>query len=277
MKIFVLFAVLLSMLVAFTGQAQAAAPGAIFSCQATGQIDNIDPIVSPGVYPSAHPHLFFGAHPIATTETSADLRSKPTSCAETGNHSGYWMPPLEENGVRLKSGTTSSGGGKHLLVYYRCRHSAAVCKTIQPFPENFGQVAGNSHAVNAADNPAFANGLGGYRCGTGGGAFSPVPPATCDGVLVASVTYGNCILPDGSVSMAINNACTDHGGRPIFRVQQYFRYWHGSGPVGNITIGGLPAYQLHADALFGWNTSTFADFISKCATVDCGTNPSLAP
>ena len=58
------------------------------------------------------------------TETSAELRTHATTCVETDNRSAFWMPTVEEDGVRLLPGTTASGGGKHALVYYRCRHSA---------------------------------------------------------------------------------------------------------------------------------------------------------
>lgn len=259
--------------------AAAAAPGAIFSCQATGQVANIDPIVSPGVSPSAHPHQFYGGGPVDPTETSASLRTKVTSCVVQTNHSAFWMPTVEEDGVRLIPGTTSSGGGKQALVYYRCKHSASVCATIKAFPEDFGVVQGNANATSAAANPAFAGGLGGWRCGTGGGAFSSVPPATCNsGVLVASVTFGNCLLANGTLSPAVNSTCTAAGGEPIARIQQYFRFWVGTGAVGTITIGGgLPAYQLHADYLFGWDLAAFESFLDKCirVSVDCGTNPLL--
>ena len=228
--------------------------GAIFSCQATGQVANVDPIVFPGQV-AEHTHQFYGASPVHMTETSAELRTHATTCVETDNRSAFWMPTVEEDGVRLLPGTTASGGGKHALVYYRCRHSASVCANMQPFPENFGHVNGNRHAMSAAENPAFRDGLGGWRCGTGGGAFSPMPPTTCSsGVLVAGVTFGNCLLPNGTLSDAVNSGCTSVGGRPILRIQQYFRFWVGIGTVGRITMGGghLEPYQLHADYFFGW-------------------------
>jgi hypothetical protein len=254
-------------------------PGAIFSCQATGQVENVDPIVSPGQV-AEHTHQFYGASPVHMTETSAELRTHATTCAETDNRSAFWMPTVEEDGVRLLPGTTASGGGKHALVYYRCRHSESICANMQPFPEDFAQVNGNRHATSAAENPAFRNGRGGWRCGTGGGALLPTPPTTCSsGVLVASVTFGNCLLPDGTLSDAVNTSCTSVGGRPILRIQQYFRFWVGTGAVGRITMGGghLEPYQLHSDYFFGWSTEAFDNFMRSCvnANRDCATNPSV--
>ncbi|HEV2951094.1 MAG TPA: DNRLRE domain-containing protein [Actinomycetota bacterium] len=253
--------------------------GAIFSCQATGQVANVDPIVSPGQV-AEHTHQFYGASPVHMTETSAELRTHTTTCVETDNRSAFWMPTVEEDGVRLLPGTTASGGGKHALIYYRCRHSESVCANMQPFPENFGHVSGNRHAMSAAENPVFRNGLGGWRCGTGGGAFSPMPPTTCSsGVLVAGVTFGNCLLPNGTLSDAVNSGCTSVGGRPILRIQQYFRFWVGVGTVGRITMGGghLDPYQLHADYFFGWSTAASDNFMRICvnANRDCGTDPNV--
>jgi len=253
--------------------------GAIFSCQATGQVANVDPIVFPGQV-AEHTHQFYGASPVHMTETSAELRTHATTCVETDNRSAFWMPTVEEDGMRLLPGTTASGGGKHALVYYRCRHSASVCANMQPFPENFGQVSGNRHAMSAAENPALRDGLSGWRCGTGGGAFSPMPPTTCSsGVLVAGVTFGNCLLPNGTLSDTVNSGCTSVGGRPILRIQQYFRFWVGIGTVGRITMGGghLEPYQLHADYIFGWSTAATDNFMRICvnANRDCGTNPNV--
>ena len=150
---------------------------------------------------------------------------------------------------------------------------------MQPFPEDFGQVSGNRHAMSAAENPALRDGLGGWRCGTGGGAFSPMPPTCSSGVLVAGVTFGNCLLPNGTLSDAVNSGCTSVGGRPILRVQQYFRFWVGIGTVGRITMGGghLEPYQLHADYFFGWNTAASDNFMKICvnANRDCGTDPNV--
>lgn len=256
----------------FVGQAQGA-PGAIFTCSFSGQLDRIDPIVSPGVYPTAHFHRFAGAGPVTPTSNSASLRQQATSCVEAGNHSAYWTISPVQNGVHLGPSTT-----KHFLAYYRCRHSASVCASMQSFPEDFGQVVGNANAANASENPVFANGLGGFRCGTGGGTFYPTMPATCSSTLVGSVTFGNCRYPDGSTSMATNSNCTGAGGGvPMPRIQMYWRFAPRDSNTSNVTLDGHPPYQWHADVLFAWNAGTFEAFLNQCirANVDCGTNPPL--
>jgi hypothetical protein len=92
------------------------------------------------------------------------------------------------------------------------------------------------------------------------------------------VTFGNC-LRNGALTAQLNSACTTGGGQPIPRIQQYFRFWVGTGAVGTITIGamGMPPYTLHADYFFGWTTAAFESFLNKCIrpSIDCGTNPTL--
>jgi hypothetical protein len=211
----------------------------------------VDPIVSPGAQ-SAHEHAFFGANPIDTVETTDDLRSKPTTCAVSANHSAYWMPTVYRDGVRLPPATA-----RHLLVYYRCKVSN--CSAVQGFPDDFTAVAGNAHATTAAENPVLDPDLGGYRCELGGGQFSPRPPQTCSsGYLVVGVTFPT---------------------RFGVRLQMYFRWKLPSPDVGTITLGDIGAspITLHADYYFGWERAAFENFLDECirSNRDCGKNPSI--
>lgn len=265
------------LLLCFAGTAQAAAPGAIFTCGFTGQLERVDPIVSPGVTPSAHFHRFAGAGPVTSTSDSNDLRSKPTSCVETGNHSGYWIISPVQDGQHLGPYGTAN---KAFLAYYRCKHSASVCATMPSFPDNFGHVVGNANASSEADNPLFQNlAFNGYRCTTGGGAFSAAPPACPVGPLVVSVTFGNCRFFDGHTSMQLNSACTGAGGIPMPRIEMYwrFRLLNPINAMHPVTLDGHPTYQLHADVLFAWEQTNFENFMNRCirANVDCGTNPDV--
>lgn len=253
MKRSVLAAALLLLVVALYPQppAVAGAPGAIFSCNATGQFGRVDPIVSPGAQ-SAHEHVFFGNRQVDTVETTESLRSTPTTCVEQSNHSAYWMPSVYRNGVALLPATS-----KHMLAYYRCR--LKDCSQVPSFPDDTKLVFGNANATSPSENPALSAGLGGWRCGTGGGAFAPTPPATCSAqILVASVTFPPV---DG------------------LRVQLYFRWKLPSSDVGTITLGaiGAPPYTLHADYFFGWERQAFENFMDRClrAFIDCKQNPAV--
>jgi hypothetical protein len=250
----------------FPALAYGAVSATIFTGTTTGQIEAIDPIVNPGGV-APHLHEFVGAQGISNVETSASLRGKPTTWVEQQNHTSVWAPPVYEDGVRLLPATT-----KPRLLYYRCKHSNAVCSTIQRFPENFGMVIGNANATSPAGNPALSPELGGWRCGTGGGTLAPdVSNTPCSAqILVGVLTSGNCLLPGSPVSPAqigqqVNANCTSIGGTPILNIQMYFRYKTDAN-IGQITLGGtgMPAYQWHADYLFGWEVAPFESFLNQC-------------
>lgn len=235
---------LLALLV-FIPTAAQAAPAAIFSAQSTGQRGHIDPIVSPGV-PSAHEHCFYGAENVAMTETSADLRSKPSTWAEPGNHTGIWIPCVYEDGVLVQPATS-----KNLLAYY-----VPVSCTEQVPPEN---TAGVTHEY-------------GYRNTIGGGAFSLTPPASSSsGYLIVSLFW---------------RASRDLPGAGCFpTVHAYIRLAIGTGPIGNITLGGpvngvdgaLGPTTMHGDYFWAWDRDVFQRFLDECVIPGkaCGTNPAL--
>lgn len=266
-----------SLLAAVFSAVALGAPAGIFSAPGRGQSDRIDPIAAFGVYPTAHEHLFGCGGPVTPTSDSADLRSKPTDCVETGNHSGYWIIRPKQGTQYLPLTTT-----KPILVYYVCMHSATICSSIDWFPENFGEIAGNPNAASVAENPILNHpDLSGYRCGTGGGTFSNAPPASCasTGVLVLGVTYGNCLMPDGKTTMFVNMTCIAAGGTPIIRRQQYWRFKPvRPGDLSDVTLDGHPTYQLHADILDAWNPITSDDFLKRFVRPKLagGQNPDLA-
>ena len=259
------------------------APGAIFTCQATGQIGNIDPIVSPGV-PSGHPHVFYGARDLTTIETTASLRTKSTSCVESDNRSGLWLPEVREDGVLLTPGQTAIGGGKHMLIYYRCTFNAATCANIVGFADGTRFVMGNARASSPAENPELGTDVI-FKCGPGSGADLPYPPSQCDsGVLVISFRSDPCIALGATHSWDHRSHLVDpvrgvcpSGYEPTMRVEQFFRFWVGTDPIGMITLGGYPWWTAHSDYLFGWNRPAFENFTMTCvnANRDCGTNPSV--
>jgi hypothetical protein len=239
-----ILAAALSVLVYIPGTAEAA-PSAIFSAQSTDQRGHIDPIVSPGV-PSAHEHCFYGAVGVDTVETSADLRTKPSTWAEPGNHTGIWIPCVYEDGVLVPPATN-----KNLLAYYK----PVPCVEQVP-PED---TAGVTREF-------------GYRNTIGGGTFAPtVPASSSSGYLVVTLFW---------------RADRDLPGAGCFpTVQAYIRLAIGMGPIGNITLGGpvdgvdgaMGPETMHGDYFFGWDRDVFERFLANCVRVNkaCGKNPSL--
>jgi hypothetical protein len=219
-----------------------AAPSGIFTGDSTGQRDFVDPIVSPGER-SAHEHCFYGAVPVHTVETSAELRTHATTWDVQTNHTGVWIPCVYEDGGLL--GQFSQHG---ILAYYK-----PISGTECVGPEN---MAGVTHEY-------------GYRGQIGGGSFSAQPPASSsDGALVVTLFW---------------RGARDFGVGCFPTVQAYIRLNVGAGPIGNITIGGPVAgvdgatgpTTMHGDYFFGWDRAAFQRFLDACVIPGraCGRNP----
>ena len=219
-----------------------AAPAGIFTADSTGQRDFVDPIVSPGTR-SAHEHCFYGAVPVHTVETSAELRTHATTFDVQANHTAVWIPCVYENGVLL--GQFSQHG---ILLYYK-----SVAGTECVPPENMAGVTREY----------------GYRATVGGGSFTATPPASSpDGALVVTLFW---------------RGARDFGVGCFPTVQAYIRLNVGPGPIGNITLGGPVAGQngalgpttMHGDYFWAWDRAAFGRFLNACAIPGraCGTNP----
>jgi hypothetical protein len=222
-----------------------AAPAGIFTGDQTGQVAFVDPIVSPGVR-SAHEHLFFGATPVHTTETSGELRTHATTWDVQTNHTAVWIPAVYEDGRRL--GQFSQHG---ILAYYQ-PISGTECNA----PED---MAGVTHEY-------------GYRGQIGGGSFSSSPPASSsDGALVVMLQF---------------RGGRDFGVACFPNVRVFVRLAVGAGPIGRITLGGPVAgldgatgpTTMHADYMFGWSRASFEAFLDACVIpgTACGRNPTPA-
>ena len=88
-------------------KAQSASPGWIVSCQYSHSLKD-DPIVFPGKPGTSHLHDFVGGASIDAFSTGTSLRAGGTTCAMPSDASGYWVPALYENGVRV----LPAGAGK---------------------------------------------------------------------------------------------------------------------------------------------------------------------
>jgi uncharacterized protein DUF1996 len=231
------------LLILVTANPAFAAPAAIFTASSTREAPrHVDPIVAPGAR-SAHEHCFYGAVGVTEVETSASLRAKPTTWVNTDNHTAIWIPCVYEDGRLLQPFSS-----KHLLAYYQ-----PIAGTECLPPEDMGGVTREY----------------GYRGQTGGGSFSPLPPAsTTQGVLVVNLKFRG----------------TRDFGVPCFpNVEVFIRLNVGVGLIGDITIGGVVAgvdgaagpETMHGDYLFGWDRAAFERFLAQCVRpgIACGKDP----
>src|SRR4051812_35510580 len=101
--------------------------------------NNDDPIVYPGQPGLSHDHTFIGNNSTNAFSTLDTLTPGATSsCRRIGDTAAYWVPTL------------IGADGKPILpraatVYYRRRTLAPV----QPFPQGFKLIAGNSKSTSA--------------------------------------------------------------------------------------------------------------------------------
>ena len=260
--------------------AQAGATGWIVSCNYSHSLSD-DPIVFPRLAGVSHLHDFVGGRTTDAFSTRTSLLAGATTCVMPADASGYWVPALYKDGVRV----LPKGTSKNALFYYR-RKGAPSGTMVQPFPAGLMIIVGNAKARSAQENPQLGTDII-FKCGPGSGTDLPAPPKQCaSGIMVISFRFPNCW--DG-----VHLDSADHkshmaypaGGRcpkshPVVlpRLESFFRYNVGTGPIGEIKLASGPYFTAHQDFFNAWDPAALQALVTKClnAEVDCGTNPSLS-
>ena len=262
------------------GAALMAAPGWIVSCQYSHSLPD-DPIVAFRQPGASHMHDFVGARTTDAFSTATTLAAGGTTCAIPGDKSSYWVPALFKNGVRI----LPTGGAKHALFYYR-RKGAPSGTMVQPFPMGLRIIVGNARATSPQESPLLGSQIT-FKCGPGAGTNLPAPPTQCDsGVLVVSLAFPNCWdgrnldSADHKSHMAYPSGSRCPSSHPVVlpRIESFFRYRVGTGPIGTITFSSGPYYTAHQDFFNAWDPAVLQKLVTNCmnAMVDCGTNPSVS-
>jgi hypothetical protein len=258
--------------------AEAANPGWIIACDYSHSL-NDDPIVFPGRPGVAHLHDFNGARSTNAFSTPQSLRAGGTACALAGDSSSYWVPATYEDSVRVLPNATT----KDALFYYR-RIAAPLGTVVQTIPDGLRIIVGNQYATSEASNPGIASGRIFFKCGPGSNPQFSKPPEQCSsGIMVISYTFPNCWngkdldSPDHFSHMAYPRGSSCPSTHPVVipRVQSYFRYLVGTGPIGNITLASGPYYTAHQDLFSAWDPAALQALVTSCINAgrDCGTNP----
>jgi hypothetical protein len=260
--------------------ALAGSAGWIVSCNYSHSL-NDDPIVFPGQPGAAHLHDFVGASTTDRSSTATSLQAGGTTCAISADTSAYWVPALYEDGVRVLPAATS----KNALFYYR-RKGAPSGTMVQPFPRGLKIIIGNARAKSPQENPQLGTDII-FKCGPGSTTDLPAPPTQCSsGILVMSLRFPNCWdgvnldSPDHKSHMAYPSGSRCPKSHPVVlpRIESFFRYNVGTGPIGTITLSSGPYYTAHQDFFNAWDPAVLQTLVTNClnAQVNCGTNPSLS-
>lgn len=151
-----------------------------FGSQCTPTRDaQIDPLVSPGVEPSAHLHTFYGNTGVTKDSTAAQLESwTQTSCADPRFTAAMWTPALYVNGVEHRP--------RFVIDYWWSDGRQRVVA----WPAGLGLVAGSASATAASPSPLNAVW---YDCGGSTPLRSaPYDCASTSAGITAHVVYPNC-------------------------------------------------------------------------------------
>jgi hypothetical protein len=216
-----------------------------------------DPIVFPGQPGASHLHDFYG-----NTTTDAFTTSTvggPTTCAASGDSSGYWQPALLVNGTAVQPDAA--------VIYYQPGVSDATL--VRPFPPGLRMIAGDSHAIGPQAN-VF------YRCEGSGAGDTPMTalPQDCrpypGSHLTAHIKFPSCWdglqldSTDHKSHMAFvsRGGCPANYNHPVPEVGLVVHWSVEDGSTATLSSG--LGYSMHADFFNGWSPTTLANLVRKC-------------
>ncbi len=216
-----------------------------------------DPIVKFKQPGASHLHDFFGNTSTNAFSTPAKLKLGGTTCQNTLDKSGYWVPNLTVDGASVTPFKATA--------YYDNANKAL--STIMAPPSNLRIVAGNAHATAPQGNVTE------WDCGNNDSTPATAePPVSCPtGTnLVLHVRFPDCWdgtnrdSPDHQSHMAynVNDVCPPTHPVPVARLRFNVHYPTQSGE--NVALSSGGAYSGHADFFNGWNMTELKRLVKTC-------------
>jgi len=237
----------------------------------------VDPIVSPGVKPSAHLHTFYSARNVTENSTVQSLEAGGTSCTRgafagarnmtaaevAGSTAGMWIPTMYLNGVEVKN------SGLYMADYWSTSGLPSGV-TISNYPEGLAVVAGDAHSTGPPPKHVVY-----WNCGGDNTAQYPslnVPRNDCpatktlqahntlpecwdgNGLTTNDVTYGP-VANEGFQQAPTFGKCPAAFPIQLPHVQMILHTGL-SGNVSGLSFSSGPAYTLHGDYWQTWKQST---------------------
>ena len=239
-----------------------------------------DPIFYPGRPGASHMHDFAGntTTDADSTYTSMTFNPTGTTCAAaSGDTSGYWVPALYDNGVKIDPAERQDPS-RGTQFYYR--RNNVVAGTIRSFPPDFRMIAGEMHASSEADNPYLGREIY-YGCSDNSVPGKPKAPVNCaTGIISLHIGFPNCwdgvnvdspdhkshvVYPTGGVCPADHPVALP---RLIMRTE----YAVGTDSSG-VRLSSGPYYTAHGDFWNTWDQQKLDDLVARClnTSTDCGT------
>jgi len=219
-----------------------------------GQVNNVDPIVMPGMAGMSHYHQFFGNRSTDENTTTASLlANRPSTCHNRADFSAYWAPQLWQ-------GSTAIAPKSMTVLYAKTVTSAVVAH-----PAGLVLIAGNAKATTAQDLSIVS-----WYCGNNVQNASATPPV-CTGNqdLVGLIRFPECwngkdldsTNHKDHVTYAVNGVCAA-GTVALPQIQMHIHY-PAQADVSTLAMSSGSIYSLHADFMNGWNQRAFVDQVAQ--------------
>lgn len=247
----------------------------------------VDPIVAPGMNPSAHQHDFFGNTSTNENSTYDQMQAGTSTCGLLADTAGYWTPSLLMNGVQIKPAWVGA--------YYYLTSQLMDPTQEQTIPPGLEMLAGGT----TFDGSRIAY----WKCARGGSPRTALPGNCGKSWVHANVVFPSCwdganidtVVPDPadpSQMVAATNPVTgdpypnDHRSHmaypdsagtcptdhpvPIARVGINVRYPIHDGTGASLSSG--DPTTLHADFWNTWQQAGLDQLVTTClqANIDCG-------
>lgn len=233
----------------------------------------VDPIVSPGVFPSAHLHDFFGNAGIDQNSTPDTARGNATLCKLAADTAAYWVP------AAYRTDTGAQVAPKFIYAYYFGTSDAQVSH----IPAGLEMVAGNHDATAPQSRSIVA-----WSCGNGNGSSpsmdhpydcsNPIYHVTSKAGVVALVKFPYCWdgtgLNPADVAFGADKTGACPAGfsvkLPQVQIHEHFGPAFLRGDL--VTLSSGPHYTEHGDWMNAWNQAKLDTLTDGClnAHVDCG-------
>jgi Domain of unknown function (DUF1996) len=217
-----------------------------------------DPIVFPGQPGKSHDHTFIGNDTTNAFSTLSSLLGQSSSCRRPGDTAAYWAPTLIDAGGQAVTPRSAT-------VYYR-RHTL---DPVQPFPQGFKLIAGNSKATEPQALMVTY-----WNCGPVAGirptSTIPMCPDAQRQALTLHVRFPNCWdgvnldSPDHQSHMAysVRGRCPSDHPVAMPAIQVNLRYPTAGGPGFALSSGGQ--FSGHADFFNAWQQGVLTTLVQRC-------------
>ena len=219
-----------------------------------GQVNNVDPIVMPGMPAMSHYHQFFGNRSTNERTTIASLlANRATTCSDRADSSAYWAPQLWQGSTAIAP--------RSITVLY----AKTVTQRVVAHPAGLMLIAGNSKAVEAQDLSIVS-----WYCGNNVQNASATPQACARNQdLVGLIRFPECwngkdldsADHKSHVTYAVNGVCAV-GTVALPQLQLHLRY-PAQADVSTLALSSGSIYSMHADFMNGWNQRAFVNQVAQ--------------